>query len=82
MAKSSRTPSRREIMRPWELVVGALLAAAFAGAIILAGTREIELTLIAVGGIFIITLMTLAMFVLAIKPKPDEIADIAEQDSV
>lgn len=76
----SRTPSRREMLRPWELIIGSAIAAVFAGVIIFAGTREWEITLIAIGGIFIITLMGLAMFALAVKPKADEIADIAEQD--
>ena len=43
-------------------------------------TREWEITLIAVGGIFIITLMALAMFALAVKPKADELADLDEQN--
>lgn len=79
-AESARTPSRREKLRPWELVIGSALAAVFAGVIVFAGTRMWEITLIAVGGIFIVTLMALAMFALAVKPSPDEIADIAEQD--
>ena len=76
----SRTPSRREVLRPWELIIGSALAAVFTGVIIFAGTRVWEITLIAVGGVFIITLMCLAMFALAVKPKADEIGDIAEQN--
>lgn len=80
MPETSRTPSRREVLRPWELIIGSAIAAVFAGVIIFAGTREWEITLIAVGGIFIITLMALAMFALAVKPKADELADLDEQN--
>lgn len=80
MPETSRTPSRREMLRPWELIAGSAIAAVFAGVIIFAGTRQWEISLIAFIGIFIITLMGLAMFSLAVKPKADELADIDEQN--
>ena len=37
MPETSRTPSRREVLRPWELIIGSAIAAVFAGVIIFAG---------------------------------------------
>ncbi|HLP22672.1 MAG TPA: hypothetical protein VK139_01345 [Microbacteriaceae bacterium] len=81
MAKAGRIPSRREVMRPWELIIGSALAALFAGVIIFAGTRSFELATIATVGIFIVAVMVLAMCVLAIQPSKDEIAEIAQRDA-
>lgn len=76
----SRTPSRREIMRPWELVIGSALAAVFAGVIIFAGTRLWEVAVIATIGVFILALLFTAMFVLAAKPSTEELSDLEEQN--
>ena len=77
---SSRKPSFREVMRPWELVIGSASAAIFAGIIIFAGTRMWQITIIATVGVFIVALVFTAMFVLASKPTADELADIDEQN--
>ena len=76
----ARTPSKRELLRPWELLAGALLLSVFVAVIVLAGTRNWTYAAIALGGAFIIALMGLSMFSLAIKPDSDELADIAVLD--
>ena len=76
----ARTPSKRELLRPWELLAGAFLLALFVGVIVLFGTRNWSYAGIALGGVFIIALMGLSMFSLAIRPDSDEIADIAVLD--
>lgn len=79
-SNTPRTPSRREVLRPWELLGGSGIAAVFVGIMVLAGTRMIQYAAIAMGAIFIITLVGLSMFSLAFKPKDDELADIDEQN--
>ena len=76
----ARTPSKRELLRPWELLAGAFLLALFVGVIVLFGTRNWSYAGIALGGVFIIALMGLSMFSLAIRPDSDELADIAVLD--
>ncbi|MEJ3405700.1 hypothetical protein WDJ51_13245 [Rathayibacter sp. YIM 133350] len=73
-------PSRRDLLRPVEMVVGALIASAFVGVIVLMATREIGLAAIALGVVFIITLVVLAMFAMTWKADDSEVADLDEQD--
>lgn len=75
-----RKPTKRELLRPWELLAGALLLSAFVAVIVLAGTRNLSYAAITLGGVFIIALMGLSMFSLAIKPDAEELADIAVLD--
>ncbi len=79
-SRQPRTPSRREVLRPWELLSGSFIAAVFVFIMVLAGTRRIEYALIATGAVFIITLLGLSMFSLAIKPSADEQAELDEQN--
>lgn len=76
-----RKPSRREILRPVELLVMALVFAVFAGLIALMSTRDWMLTGILAGVAFIVSLVVIALFTLAIKPDDFEIQDLNEQDS-
>lgn len=76
----SREPSRREKLRPWELIIGSLLLSVFTALVVLMGTRDFVLSLLSLGSTFIIALVGLSMFTLAIKPNENELADISEQD--
>ncbi|WP_353808076.1 ABC transporter ATP-binding protein [Agromyces sp. SYSU T00194] len=60
-------PSRRDVLRPVELVGGSALAAVFVGVIVLMTTREWQLTAISAGIVFIVVLVVLAMFALTFK---------------
>lgn len=72
-------PSRRDVLRPIEYVGGAAIAAVFTSLIVLMVTRDVTLTLITAGGVFIVVLVVLALFAMAVKPDasgsddPDDI---------
>jgi hypothetical protein len=78
---AGRQPSRREVMRPAELVGGSALVALFAAVVILLGARSWLLTGIGFGVVFIVALVVTALFVQSLKPSDEEQADIAEQDA-
>ncbi|MDR5699342.1 hypothetical protein [Agromyces aerolatus] len=73
-------PSRRDRLRPVEYVGGAAIAAIFVGLITLMVTRDWTLTLIGLGGVFIVVLVVLALLQMAIKPDASEQAELAEHD--
>jgi hypothetical protein len=75
------TPSRRDRLRPLELLALSAVIAIFTGAIVLMSTRVAAQALIWAGVAFIVSLVAIAMFVLALKPKQDELNDIEELDS-
>ena len=68
-------PSRRDVLRPAEYVGGAAIAAVFTAAIVLMVTRDWLITLIALGGVFIIVLMVLALLAMTVKPNSGEHGD-------
>jgi hypothetical protein len=68
------TPSRRDMMRPFEYL------AMFSALIILATTRDLLFTVIGFGIIFILALMTLALLALAMKPDDAELSDLRDQE--
>ena len=74
-------PSRRDILKPVELLVLAAIAGIFTGLIVLMVTRDISFALIGFGIAFIVTLVFIAMFALAVKPDDLEKKDIHDQDS-
>ena len=74
-------PSRRDILRPAELVGGSAIAALFVGLIVIFTTRQIELTLISAGITFIVVLMVLALFAMGSKKDAEETADIEQQNN-
>lgn len=76
----SYAPTRRDRLRPAELVGFSAILALFVGLVTLMATREWELSGIAFGVVFIITLVVLAMFSLSFKPNADESQDLDEQD--
>lgn len=65
--------TRRQRLKPVELVVMAGIVAVFIGLIVLMATREIELASIFLGVAFIVTLLLLAMF--ALVESSDRTAD-------
>lgn len=80
MSQTPLSPSRRELLRPVEMVAGAAIAAIFVGLVVLMVTREIVLASIALGIVFIIVLVVLAMLTMTMKPKADEFDDFGEQE--
>ncbi|RLP84175.1 hypothetical protein D9V34_05150 [Mycetocola lacteus] len=76
-----RKPTRREILRPVELLVIALIFGGFTGIIAAYASREPMLGLILGGVAFIVGLIGIAMFSLAIKPDDFEARDIHAQDT-
>jgi heme A synthase len=73
-------PSRRERFRPAELIILSLIIALFGGLVTLMSTRDLVLALIFFGIIFILTLMTIALLIMAIKPDAAEKEDLDEQN--
>lgn len=66
-------PSRRERLKPLELVGMAAGLGLFAGLIAFGGTRELDLALIFAGVAFIAALLVLAMLALAAGGPTDEV---------
>lgn len=76
------TPTRRERLRPLELLAIAGVLALFTGLVVLMATREPVLALIFLGVAFIVSIVVLAMLALAVTPTGDEQADLDEQDQL
>ncbi|MGV8969652.1 MAG: hypothetical protein ACOH1J_04310 [Microbacteriaceae bacterium] len=74
-------PSKKDKIRPAELLALAAGFALFAGLIVLMSTRDIVLSLIFFGLAFIVVLMVLAMLTLTMRPNGEEQLDIDEQNS-
>ena len=74
-------PSRRDVLRPAEYIGGAAIAAIFTGVVTLVVTRDLTLALIGTGGVFIIVLVALALFAMAVKPDASESAELHEHDA-
>ncbi|MCP2031266.1 heme A synthase [Okibacterium sp. HSC-33S16] len=74
-------PSRRDILKPVELLIFAAVAGIFTGLVTLMVTRDISFALIAFGIAFIVTLVFIAMFALTVKPDDLEKRDIHDQDT-
>ncbi|GAA4378757.1 hypothetical protein [Agromyces bauzanensis] len=72
-------PSRRDMLRPIEYVGGAAIGAVFTSLIVLMVTRDVTLTLITAGGVFIVVLVMLALFAMTVKTDasgPDDPDDV------
>lgn len=76
------TPSRKDRTRPAELLILSLILGAFAGLVVYLVTRELVLSLIFLGVVFIASLVVLAMLSLAMRPNREEKLDLDEQDRV
>ncbi|QEE60141.1 hypothetical protein FVA74_00140 [Salinibacterium sp. dk2585] len=73
-------PSRKDVMRPYEYLAIAAVLALFSGIVALATTRDPIVAIIGFGAVFILTLMTLALLAMAIKPDEKELSDLEDQD--
>ena len=74
-------PTLREKLKPVELVIVSAVIAIVTALIVLLSSRDLILSSITLGLVFIICLVVMAMFVLAIKPNKNELLDIQELDS-
>ncbi|GAA2226116.1 hypothetical protein N1031_04060 [Herbiconiux moechotypicola] len=73
-------PSRRDRLKPVELLVLSGILSLFVGLVVLFTTREIVLSLIFFGLAFIVTLVVMAMFSLSIKPNEIEQHEIDDDE--
>lgn len=80
-SNTPQKPSRSDRLKPVELVGLSGVMALFVGLTILLTTREILLSVIALGITFIVVLVVIAMFVLNLKPDSAELNDLDEQDN-
>jgi predicted lysophospholipase L1 biosynthesis ABC-type transport system permease subunit len=62
-------PSRRDRLKPVELIVLSAVMGLFVGLVVLLSTRELVLSAIFFGVAFIVALVVMAMFALSIKPN-------------
>jgi hypothetical protein len=72
------TASRRDRMRPFELIGIAVIVGVFTGIVVLMSTRDVTLSAIWLGVAFIAMLVISATVILMIRPRKDELADIEE----
>lgn len=79
-SNTPQKPSRSDRLKPVELVGLSGVMALFVGLTILLTTREIMLSVIALGITFIVVLVVIAMFALNVKPDEAERNDLDEQD--
>jgi uncharacterized membrane protein HdeD (DUF308 family) len=73
------SPSRKDRTRPAELLVFAGVLAIFVGLVVLLATRAPILALVALGIVFIVSLVVLAMLTLTVRPPKN--ADRDESDA-
>jgi hypothetical protein len=73
-------PSRRDRLRPVELLVMSLIVAVFIGLVVAGAVRNIALGGIFAGVGFIVSLVVLATLALTTKPDETERLDIDNQD--
>ncbi|WP_394768402.1 hypothetical protein [Lacisediminihabitans sp.] len=74
------TPSRQDRLKPLEFIVLSAIVSGFIGLVVLLSTRQPVLSLVFFGVAFIVTLVTIAMLSLAVKPDEAEKIDLGEQD--
>lgn len=74
------TPTLREKLKPIELVIVSAVIGFFTGLIVMMTSRDLIFAAISFGLAFIVCLVVMAMFVLAIKPNKNELLDIQEQN--
>lgn len=73
-------PTRRDRFRPAELLSLSLVIALFGSLVVFLTTRDVVFALVSLGIVFILSLVTIALLVLAIKPNDDDRNDIDEQN--
>lgn len=74
-------PSRRDRMRPVELLVMSAILGLFVGVFVLMGTREWMLALIMAGVAFVVALVVIATLLIAVKPKDEPRVDPVDPDA-
>jgi len=74
-------PSRRDRMRPVELLVMAGVLGLFVGAFVFMGTREWGLALIMAGVAFVASLVIIATLLIAVAPKSGDRVDPVDPDA-
>lgn len=75
------TPTLRDRLKPAELVVVSIVIGLFTGVVVMMSSRDWILSAVSFGIVFIVCLVVMAMFVLAIKPNKNELLDIEELDN-
>ena len=73
-------PTRKEILKPVELIVISVILALFVGIVVLLSTRQPLLAAIFFGIAFIVSLVVTAMFTLTFKPNESEVEELAGDD--
>lgn len=77
---SSPQPTRRERLRPAELIGLSLGLGLFIGLVVLLTTQEPIFAAVAFGIGFIVSLVAIALFMLTLKPDAFENTEITTQD--
>lgn len=67
------TPSRRDRLKPLELLGFSGVLAVFAGLVVLMATRDVMLTAVAAGVAFIVSVMFVALVGLGRKPSEEDL---------
>lgn len=73
-------PSKKDRMKPAELLIFSGVLALFVGLVVLMSTREWLLSGVFLVGSFIVVVVVIALFSLSFKPKQDEVTEIHDQD--
>ncbi|GGF37104.1 hypothetical protein [Subtercola lobariae] len=73
-------PTRKEILKPVELLVISLILGAFVGLVVLFSTRQPLLAAVFFGIAFIVSLVVTAMFTLTFKPNQAEVDELAGEN--
>jgi len=71
-------PSRRDRLRPVELILLAGVLSIVGGLVVLMVSRDLKFMFIIIGISFVVILVLMATFVLLAKPNKTELADIEE----
>ncbi len=76
----SQTPSRRDRLRPAELLGLSAVIGLFVGLVTVLASRDLMLGVIGLGVTFILSLVTLATLALTVNASAEERVDLDEQD--
>jgi len=71
-------PTRRDRLRPVELILLAGVLSIVGGLVVLMVSRDLKFMFIIIGISFVVILVLMATFVLLAKPNKTELADIEE----
>ncbi|RFA23421.1 hypothetical protein [Subtercola boreus] len=83
MTSSEPTPpTRRQILKPVELVLISAVLALFVGLTVLLATRQPVLSIVFFGIAFIVSLVVIAMFTLTFKPNEAEQQELRSEDEL